>query len=81
MDRAVEEARPCDVCLAVGSTLSVWPAAGVPVEAIRQGGRLVIVNEGATDLDGMASLISRGPGGHGHGRAGRPRSLAARNSR
>jgi NAD-dependent deacetylase len=63
MDRAIEEARLCDVCLAVGSTLSVWPAAGVPVEAVRHGGRLVIINEGATDLDGMASLILSGKAG------------------
>jgi NAD-dependent deacetylase len=61
--RAVEEARMCDVCLAVGSTLSVWPAAGVPVEAVRSGARLVIVNEGATDLDGMATLILSGRAG------------------
>jgi NAD-dependent deacetylase len=63
MDHALEEARACDVCLAVGSTLSVWPAAGVPVEAVRQGARLVIVNDGATDLDGMASLILSGRAG------------------
>jgi NAD-dependent deacetylase len=63
MHRAVEEARLADVCLAVGSTLSVWPAAGVPVETIRQGGRLVIINEGATDLDGMATLIVSGRAG------------------
>jgi NAD-dependent deacetylase len=63
LHRAVEEARLADVCLAVGSTLSVWPAAGVPVETIREGGRLVIVNEGATDLDGMATLIVSGRAG------------------
>ena len=53
----------CDLCLAVGSTLSVWPAAGVPVEAVRHGARLVIVNEGATDLDGMATLMLSGRAG------------------
>ena len=63
MDRATEEARRCDVCLTVGSTLSVWPAAAVPAEAVRHGGRLVIVNEGVTDLDGMASLILSGRAG------------------
>jgi NAD-dependent deacetylase len=63
MERAIEEARLCDVCLAVGSTLSVWPAASVPVEAIRHGGRLVIVNQGSTDLDGMAALILSGQAG------------------
>jgi NAD-dependent deacetylase len=63
MARAIEEARLCDVCLAIGSTLSVWPAASVPVEAVRHGGRLVIVNEGPTDLDGMASLLLAGRAG------------------
>ena len=63
MARATEEAHRCDVCLCVGSTLSVWPAASVPVEAIRDGARLVIVNEGPTDLDGMASLIIAGRAG------------------
>jgi NAD-dependent deacetylase len=63
VDRALEEARLCDVCLAVGSTLSVWPAASVPVEAVRHGGRLVIINEGITDLDGMASLLLSGRAG------------------
>jgi NAD-dependent deacetylase len=63
MDRAIEEAHRCDVCLTVGSTLSVWPAASVPVEAVRQRARLVIVNEGATDLDGMANLILAGRAG------------------
>ena len=43
-------AERCDVCLAVGSTLSVWPAAGVPLAAARRGARLVIVNDGGTDL-------------------------------
>jgi NAD-dependent deacetylase len=63
MERAIEEARLCDVCLTIGSTLSVWPAASVPVEAVRNGGRLVIVNEGVTELDGMASLILAGRAG------------------
>jgi NAD-dependent deacetylase len=63
LDRAIQEARLCDVCLSIGSTLSVWPAAAVPVEAVRQGARLVIVNDGVTDLDGMASLLLAGRAG------------------
>lgn len=57
VDRAMAEAQACDACLAVGSTLSVWPAAGVPAHAVRHGARLVIINEGATDLDAMADAI------------------------
>ena len=63
MDRALEEARRCDVCLTVGSTLSVWPAASVPVETVRKAARLLIVNQGVTDLDGMATLIISGGAG------------------
>jgi NAD-dependent deacetylase len=63
MDRALEEARRCDVCLSVGSTLSVWPAAAVPVETVRNGGRLLILNDGATDLDDMATLCIPGRAG------------------
>jgi NAD-dependent deacetylase len=44
----------------VGSTLSVWPAAGVPLAAARRGARLVIVNDGETDLDDAASARIQG---------------------
>ena len=60
VERAMIEARACDLCLAVGSTLSVWPAAGVPLEAARGGARMVIVNESETDLDDAAAALIRG---------------------
>ena len=60
VERAMEVAERCDVCLAVGSTLSVWPAAGVPLAAARRGARLVIVNDGETDLDEAASALIQG---------------------
>jgi NAD-dependent deacetylase len=63
LDSAMGEATRCDACLAIGSTLSVWPAAGVPVHAARNGARLIILNDGATDLDGMADAIVAGRAG------------------
>ena len=60
VDRAMDVAERCDVCLAVGSTLSVWPAAGVPLAAARRGARLVIVNDGETDLDEAAGARIQG---------------------
>jgi len=63
VDRAMAYASACDVCLAVGSTLSVWPAAGVPLHAVRSGARLVIVNDGDTDLDEVASARIQGRAG------------------
>jgi NAD-dependent deacetylase len=60
---AMQEAERCDACLAVGSTLSVWPAADVPVTAVRCGARLVILNDGPTELDGMADALLAGRAG------------------
>ena len=63
LERAYDEALRCDACLAVGSTLSVWPAAGVPVRVARRGAPLVIVNEGETELDDVAAATLDGRAG------------------
>lgn len=60
MARAREAALACDVFLAIGSSLVVYPAAGFPVAARRAGARLVIVNRDATALDSDADLVLRG---------------------
>ena len=59
MRRAEEEALAADLFLAIGSSLVVWPAAGFPVRAKRNGARLVIINREATELDDMADLVVR----------------------
>lgn len=57
MERAEAETLACDLFLAVGSSLVVYPAAGFPVLAKRNGARLVIINREPTDLDGLADLV------------------------
>ena len=59
MRRAEELALDCDLFLAVGSSLVVWPAAGFPLMAKRNGARLVIVNREATEFDEIADLVVR----------------------
>lgn len=59
MRRANALAEACDLLLAIGSSLVVWPAAGIPVLAKRSGARLVIINRDATDFDHMADLVVR----------------------
>ena len=59
MQRAQQEAMACDVCLVLGSSLLVYPAAGIPRIARRNGARLVIVNREVTDQDGLADLVLR----------------------
>jgi NAD-dependent deacetylase len=52
-----------DVLLAVGSSLQVYPAAGLPVTAVDAGASLVIVNDEETPLDGLADVVVRGRAG------------------
>ena len=59
MRRAEAETLSCDLFLVLGSSLTVWPAAGFPLQARRAGARLVIVNRDPTDLDDYAHLILR----------------------
>lgn len=59
MRRAVALARDCELFLAVGSSLVVHPAAGIPLEAAHAGARLVILNREPTPLDAAADLVLR----------------------
>ena len=58
--RAELAARRCDLMLAVGTKLSVWPVAGVVPVAKDSGARVVIVNAEPTEMDGMADAVLRG---------------------
>ena len=57
MQRAEQVTLACDLFLAIGSSLVVYPAAGFPMVAKRNGARLVIVNREPTELDGFADLV------------------------
>ncbi|QQS15222.1 MAG: Sir2 family NAD-dependent protein deacetylase [Rhodospirillales bacterium] len=57
MARAREAAMACDLLVVLGSSLVVYPAAGFPVMAKRNGAKLVILNREPTDQDGLADLV------------------------
>jgi len=57
MRRATELARHCDLFIAIGSSLVVWPAAGFPLLAKNSGARLVIINNEPTEQDEIADLV------------------------
>jgi NAD-dependent deacetylase len=59
MRRAQSLALNCDLCLVVGSSLVVYPAAALPAMAKENGAMLVIVNREPTPLDPMADLVIR----------------------
>jgi NAD-dependent deacetylase len=58
--RAGAAARHCDLMLAVGTKLSVWPVAGVVPTAKEAGARVVIVNAEPTEMDALADAVLRG---------------------
>jgi NAD-dependent deacetylase len=57
MRRAAELSQHCDLFIAIGSSLVVWPAAGFPMMAKHAGARLVIINNEATEQDDHADLV------------------------
>src|SRR6185503_4014677 len=63
MKRAVELAQRAGLLLVVGSTLEVYPVAGLPEATLAAGGTLAIVNRGTTPFDGLAEIrIDAGAG-------------------
>jgi NAD-dependent deacetylase len=63
LDRAYELAREAALLLVVGSSLEVWPVAGLPQETLHAGGVLAIVNQGQTPYDACAELRIAAPAG------------------
>ena len=60
LQRAFDAAAACDLILAVGTTLSVYPIAGVVPEAQQNGARVVILNAEPTEMDAIADAVIRG---------------------
>jgi len=61
--QAVAMAREADVMLVVGSSLVVYPAADLPLVALRSGAKLIIVNAEPTPFDEQAAVVVHGKSG------------------
>jgi NAD-dependent deacetylase len=57
IDRATALAQNAALLLVVGTSLEVWPVAGLPEEALLHGGKLAIVNRDPTPYDARAELV------------------------
>jgi len=56
LSEAARRASQCDLCIVIGSTLVVYPAAYIPIYALEAGAKLVIINIGDTPLDSRATV-------------------------
>lgn len=63
IDAADELARRAGVLLVVGSSLEVYPVAGLPAVTLRAGGAVAILNRGPTSFDAQASIVVDAPAG------------------
>ncbi len=63
LQRAQSLARAADLVLVVGSSLQVYPAAGIPRLALEHGAQLCIVNAEPTPFDRMATVVIHGKAG------------------
>ena len=60
LERSKQAALSCDLAIAVGSTLSVYPIANVIPIARNAGARIIILNGGPTEMDAIADVVLRG---------------------
>ena len=63
LERAIQFSASSDLFLAIGSSLTVQPAASLPGLALDHGGRLVVINATSTPYDRLAHLVLRGRAG------------------
>ncbi|MCS7090678.1 MAG: Sir2 family NAD-dependent protein deacetylase [Verrucomicrobiota bacterium] len=59
LEKAWEGARACDAVVALGSSLSVYPAADIPLMAARRGVPYAVINRGPTEHDGRPEVTLR----------------------
>jgi NAD-dependent deacetylase len=60
IERAQELCGAADLLLCIGSSLEVHPVADLPLLTLTTGGRIAILTQGETPLDGLASLRVHG---------------------
>ncbi|MCJ7426775.1 MAG: Sir2 family NAD-dependent protein deacetylase [Dehalococcoidales bacterium] len=63
LQEASQRSSDCDLFIVVGSTLVVYPAAYMPLYAVRGGARLIIVNLSDTPMDAQADVLIRAKAG------------------
>ena len=60
LHRAQAAAARCEVMLVIGTSGLVYPAAGLPSEALRHGAKVIVVNSQPSELDELATVVVRG---------------------
>jgi NAD-dependent deacetylase len=59
MTAAMRYAEACDLCIVLGSSLVIYPAASIPAHALDYGAKLIIISRDETPLDTHAQVVIR----------------------
>ena len=60
MSRAITHARDCELCIVLGSSLVVYPAASIPEMAVQGQAKVMVINREPTSIDRHSDLVIRG---------------------
>ena len=60
MSQAITHARDCELCIVLGSSLMVYPAASIPEIAIQGQAKVMVINREPTSIDRYSDLVIRG---------------------
>ncbi len=63
LEEASRRAMASDLCIVIGSTLVVYPAAYMPIYAVESGAKLIIINLSSTPVDRQAAVLIRAKAG------------------
>jgi NAD-dependent deacetylase len=63
LTEATHRSSNCDLFIVIGSTLVIYPAAYMPVYAVQEGAKLVIINLSSTPMDGEAEILIQAKAG------------------
>ncbi len=63
LEEATQRSYNCDLCIVIGSSLVVYPAAYMPIYAVESGAKLVIINISPTPMDQQATVLIRAKAG------------------
>ncbi|MFC2042856.1 NAD-dependent deacetylase [Chloroflexota bacterium] len=55
--QAIEASKTCDLMIIVGSSLEIMPVAGLPMRALENGARLIVINHSETCIDMRADVV------------------------
>jgi NAD-dependent deacetylase len=58
LSRACSLAEQCDLMLVIGTTVKVWPAAGIPFTALESGARIIEINPERSELPRSENVVS-----------------------